>query len=77
MQDIPYSVLNMLYIVETGALSAILLLSFATSLIYLGCASLVTCCASRELAIKADSVSTAEDERRVHVASCAGHWSGV
>ncbi len=49
-QDIPYSVLTMLYILETDKPSpTVVLLSFATSLIYLGCASLVICCASSEL----------------------------
>ena len=51
-QDIPYSVLTMLYILETDKPPpTVVLLSFATSLIYLGCASLVICCASSELAM--------------------------
>ena len=51
-QDIPYSVLTILYILETDKPpSAIVLLSFATSLIYLGCASLIICCTSREHAV--------------------------
>ncbi len=42
LQDIPYSVLTMLFILGTDkAPSAMVLLSFATSLVYLGCASLV------------------------------------
>jgi hypothetical protein len=41
-QDIPSAVLSALYIVETGGPpSTIVLLSFATSLVYLGCALLV------------------------------------
>ena len=51
-QDIPYSVLTMLYILETDKPPpTVVLVSFATSLIYLGCASLVICCASSELAM--------------------------
>ena len=51
-QDIPYSVLTMLYILESDKPSpTFVLVSFATSLIYLGCASLVICCASSELAV--------------------------
>ena len=42
LQDIPYSVLTMLFILETDKPpSEMVLLSFATSLVYLGCASLV------------------------------------
>ena len=44
-QTIPYSVLTMLYILETDQPPpTIVLVSFATSLIYLGCAYLVICC---------------------------------
>ena len=41
-QDIPSAVLSVLYIVETGGPpSTIVLLSFYTSLVYLGCALLI------------------------------------
>jgi hypothetical protein len=44
LQDIPNSVLTMLYIVEMGVPpSTMVLLSFATSLTYLGCALRVLC----------------------------------
>jgi hypothetical protein len=39
-QTIPYSVLTMLYILENPP-STIVMLKFATSLVYLGCASLI------------------------------------
>ena len=43
-QDIPNSVLTMLYIVEMGVPpSMLVLLSFATSLTYLGCALRARC----------------------------------
>ena len=51
-RDIPYLVLTMLFILDTdNGPSAMVLLSFATSLVYLGCASLGIWCAGRELAI--------------------------
>jgi hypothetical protein len=39
-QTIPYSVLTMLYILENPP-STIVMLKFAASLVYLGCASLI------------------------------------
>jgi hypothetical protein len=63
----------MLYILETDKPpSTIVLLSFATSLIYLGCVSLVICCASSELAMSRGP--SAEFAR--HVTFCGGHRNG-
>ncbi len=64
----------MLYILETDKPPpTVVLLSFATSLIYLGCASLVICCASSELAVNLGP--SAESTR--HMTLCRGHRTDV
>ena len=64
----------MLYILETDKPPpTFVLVSFATSLIYLGCASLVICCASSELAMSRGPSA----ESAWHVTFCGGHRTEV
>ena len=64
----------MLYILETDKPPpTFVLLSFATSLIYLGCASLVICCASSKVAMNHGPSA----ESVWHVTFCGGHRTDV